>query len=149
MRSIGPLKMAGDRLNSNTNQDGIIKNKKILYIDSSRRIRDALNLFFKLEEYDFLPLETQAEALNVLQTDTYDIIIADYCLSGSNGLEFLNHVISKFPEMSGVLTTSTDDKKIVEEAKKAGISDVIQKPFSGDTLLFRLSKIFERETERG
>jgi DNA-binding NtrC family response regulator len=149
MRQIRPLEMAGNSLNPNTNQDGNIKNKKILCVDSSKRIRDALNLFFELEVHDFLSLETPAEALKVLQKDTYDIIIADYYLSGSNGLEFLSNVKLKFPKILGVLTIFTGDKKFVEEAKKAGISDVIQKPFSGETLLFQLSKIFEREAQSG
>ena len=134
--------------NSITNQvSKAINNKKILLVDSSKRIRDALNLFFEFEECDFLAVETPEEALKALQNDTYDIIIADYYLPELNGLEFLNHVKSNFPKTIEILTTSYGDRKLVEEAKEAGIRDVIQKPFSAVTLVLHLSQIFEKEPE--
>ncbi len=92
--------MVGNSLKSNTNQISNINNKKILFVDSSKRIRDALSLFFEIEECNFLAVETPEEALKVLQNDTYDIIIADYYLPGPNGLEFLNHVKSNFSKTS-------------------------------------------------
>ena len=137
--------MAENSLNLNTNQVSIIKNKKILFVDSSKRIRDALSLFFEFEECNFLAVETPEEAFKVLQNDTYDVIIADYYLPGSNGLEFLNHIKSNFSKTIEILTTFYGDRKLVEEAKEAGISDVIQKPFSAETLVFHLSQLLEKE----
>ena len=139
--------MTENDLNSNTNQFSKINNKKILFVDSSKRIRDALSLFFEFEESDFLAVETPEKALKALQNDTYDIIVADYYLPEPNGLEFLNHVKSNFPNTIEVLTTSHGDKKLVEEAKKAGIRDVIQKPFSAVALIMHLSQIFEESVK--
>ncbi len=137
--------MVGNSLKSNTNQISNINNKKILFVDSSKRIRDALSLFFEIEECNFLAVETPEEALKVLQNDTYDIIIADYYLPGSNGLEFLNHIKSNFSKTIEILTTFYGDRKLVEEAKEAGIRDVIQKPFSAETLVLHLSQLLEKE----
>ncbi len=137
--------MVGNSLKSNTNQISNINNKKILFVDSSKRIRDALSLFFEIEECNFLAVETPEEALKVLQNDTYDIIIADYYLPGPNGLEFLNHVKSNFSKTIEILTTFYGDRKLVEEAKEAGIRDVIQKPFSAETLVLHLSQLLEKE----
>jgi DNA-binding NtrC family response regulator len=140
--------MTENDLNSNTNQVSKINDKKILFVDSSKRIRAALNLFFEFEECEFLAVETPEEALKVLQNDIYDIIVADYYLPGLNGLEFLNHVKSNFPNTTEILTTSYGDKKLVEEAKAAGIRDIIQKPFSAETLVLHLSQIFEGAVEK-
>ncbi len=138
--------MVGNSLNSNTNHVSKIKNKKILFVDSSKRIRDALSLFFELEECDFLALETPEEALKVLQNETYDIIIANYYFPDLKGLEFLNYVKSNFPKTIEILTTSYGDRKLAEEAKakEAGIRDVIQKPFSAATLVLHLSDLLEK-----
>ena len=131
--------------NSITNQvSNVINHKKILLVDSSKRIRDALNLFFEFEECDFLAVETPEEALKALQNETYDIIVADYYLPGLSGLEFLNHVKSSFPKTIEILTTPYDDRELFEEAKEAGIMDVIQKPFSAVTLVIHLSQIFQK-----
>ena len=130
--------------NSITNQvSNVINHKKILLVDSSKRIRDALSLFFEFEEWDFIAVKTPEEALKVLQNDDYDVIVADYYLPGLNGLEFLNHIKSRFPKTEEILTTAYGDRKLVEEAKEAGIRDVIQKPFSAVTFKLRLSQIFE------
>ena len=137
--------MTENDLSSNTNQFSEIYDKKILFVDSSKRIRDALSLFFEFEECDFLAVETPEEALKVLQNETYDIIIADYYLPGLiNGLEFLNLVKSNFPKTIEILTTCYGDRKLVEEAKEAGIRDVIQKPFSAVTLILHLLQLCEK-----
>lgn len=129
---------------SNSNRASKINDKKILLVDSSKRIRDALSLFFELEECNFLAVETPEEALKQLRNDTYDIIIADYHLPGLNGLEFLIHIKSNFPKTIEILTTSYGDNKLVEETQKAGIRRVLQKPFSADTLILHLSHLIEK-----
>ena len=135
--------MIENSLKSNTNQVRKIRNKKILLVDSSQRIRDALSFFFEFEECDFIAVDTPEAALNILQNETYDIIISDYYFSGPNGLEFLNDVKSNFPKTIKILTTSYGDRKLVEAAKEAGISDVIQKPFSAETLMLHLLHLLE------
>ena len=57
------------------------------------------------------------------------------------------YVKSNFPKTAGVLTSLHGDRKIAEMARDAGIGDVIKKPFSGETLLFQLSKISERTAQ--
>ena len=116
---------------------------RILFVESSKRIRDALSLFFEFEECDFLAVETPEEALKALQNINYDIIVADYDLPGLNGLEFLNRIKANFPDTMEILTTSSSDRKLVEEAKAAGIKDVMQKPFSAVALIMHLTPIFE------
>ena len=135
--------MIENSLNSNPNQGNKIKNKKILFVDSSKRIRNALSIFFEFEGCSFRSLKSPEKALKALQNNAYDIIIADYYLPGLNGLELLNFVKSNYPNTIGILITSFGDRKLVEEAKEAGIRDVIQKPFSADILVSRLSQLFE------
>jgi two-component system chemotaxis response regulator CheY len=130
---------------SNANQTSKIEDKKILLVDSSERIRDALSLFFELEECEFLAVGTPEEALKALRKDNYDIIIADYHLPRLNGLEFLIHVKSNFKKTIEILTTSYSDRKYIEEAKKAGIRNVIRKPFSAETLILHLFLLLEKE----
>lgn len=130
---------------SNANQASKIKDKKILLVDSSERIRDALSLFFELEECDFLAVGTPEEALKALRKDTYDIIVADYHFPGLNGLEFLIHVKSNFKKTIEILTISYNDSKYIEEAQKAGIRNIVQKPFSAETLILHLSHLLEKE----
>ncbi|MHC4459678.1 MAG: response regulator [Planctomycetota bacterium] len=119
--------------------------KKILFVDTSKRIRDALSLFFEFEKYDFLAVDTSEAALKELKNDTYDIIIADYNLPGLNGLEFLNQVKSSFPKTIEILTTAYDDRKVVKVAKEAGIKDIILKPYSAVALITHLTRLYEKE----
>jgi DNA-binding NtrC family response regulator len=129
--------------NSNQIQGRSIRGKRILLVDQSKRIRDALNIFFEIEGCSFQSLGSPNAALEVLHNDAYDIIIADYHLSGINGLELLNIVKLHHPKTTRILTTGYDNGKLVEEAKAAGIRDVLKKPFSADTLVSHLLQLFE------
>ena len=137
--------MRENSIHSNRTQINNICNKNILFVESSKRIRDALSLFFEFEECNFLAVETPQEALKALRNINYDIIVADYDLPGLNGLEFLNRIKSNFPDTIEILTTSFADRNLVEDAKEAGIRDVIQKPFSAVALIMHLSQTLENQ----
>jgi CheY-like chemotaxis protein len=137
--------MRENSVHSNRTQINNINNKNILFVESSKRIRDALSLFFEFEECNFLAVETPQEALEALRNVNYDIIVADYDLPGLNGLEFLNRIKTSFPDTIEILTTPFADRKLVEDAKEAGIRDVIQKPFSAVALIMHLSQTLESQ----
>ena len=137
--------MGENSIRTDRNRLSNINNRNILFVESSKRIRDALSLFFEFEECNFLAVETPEEALKALRHVNYDIIVADYDLPGLNGLELLNRIKENFPDTIEILTASFANRKLAGEAKDAGIRDVIQKPFSALALTMHLSQILENQ----
>jgi CheY-like chemotaxis protein len=62
--------------------------------------------------------------------DMVNLIICDWNMPGLSGIEFLRQIRTVFPDLPFLLVTGRCDKKSVMEAKMAGVSGYIRKPFS-------------------
>lgn len=120
-----------------------LKEMKILLIDDDEWIRDSLSLFFESEGCHITALETAEEGMEELKNQTYDIIIVDYKLPGMDGLEFLKLVKASHPHAMTILTTAYGRKDIFLAARKIGIKDFIDKPFTTQTIEESLARLME------
>jgi DNA-binding NtrC family response regulator len=120
-----------------------LKEMKILLIDDDEWIRDSLSLFFESERCHITALETAEEGLEALKNDTYDIIIVDYKLPGMDGLEFLKLVKASYPHAMTILTTAYGRKDIFLAARRIGIKDFIDKPFTTQRIEESLKRLME------
>ena len=116
---------------------------KILLIDDDEWIRDSLCIFFESEGCQLRAFETAEEALEELKNQPYDLIIVDYKLPGMNGLEFLNRIQRVNPNIIKVLISAFISNEVASEAKKLGIQDVIEKPFTSETIEASLARVIE------
>lgn len=107
---------------------------KILLIDDDELIRDSLRLFFRGEGVHLSALETAEKGLEDLHKNNYDVIIVDYRLPGMDGVEFLKRIQETQKKTLKFLVTAYKDHKVVSEASKIGIQDIIEKPFSSKTI---------------
>lgn len=66
----------------------------------------------------------------------FDLIISDWNMPNTTGLEFLKRVRadSRFKQIPFILLTAETEASQVQEALKAGVSNYLVKPFSGDGL---------------
>ncbi len=84
------------------------------------------------------------EVMNTVMSNEYDLILMDIKLPGINGVELAKAIrqapskeIKKTPIVAITANTHPDELKIY---KKAGINDVIEKPFDEKTLLKKVYK---------
>ncbi|WP_310895772.1 PAS domain S-box protein [Haloarcula terrestris] len=59
--------------------------------------------------------------------DTYDCIVSDYDMPGTDGLEFLQMIRADAPKFPFILYTGKGSEEIAAEAISAGVTDYIQK----------------------
>ena len=80
------------------------------------------------------------EALQFIDADfeTINMIICDWNMPSMNGLDFLKQIRSVFPDIPFIMVTGKSDKNSVIEAKVAGVSAFIRKPFSPEQLETKL-----------
>jgi len=78
--------------------------------------------------------ETQVEQIidaegfaHTLEEGTFDIVITDYQLRWSNGLEILGKIKSRYPDCTVIMFTATGDEEIAVEAMKSGLDDYVLK----------------------
>jgi DNA-binding response OmpR family regulator len=120
---------------------GKLRQMRILLIDDDEWIRDSLSMFFEAEGCRLLALETAEIAMERLNRDRYDIIIADYRLPGMDGLEFFRRIRNIQPDCIKILITAYGSEDVRVEAAHSGIQDMIAKPFTSRVLENALARL--------
>jgi len=83
-----------------------------------------------LEREGDLRVETASSAeagLDLLAEGTFDCIVSDYDMPGTDGLEFLTAVRDQGCELPFILFTGHGNEAVASEAISAGVSDYLQK----------------------
>lgn len=76
------------------------------------------------------------EALLLLETHEFPIVMSDYRMPEVNGVEFLEIVNSKFPDSVRVLITGhADQRAAVDAINKGGVFRYIEKPWHNEELI--------------
>ena len=68
-------------------------------------------------------------ALNILEKDTWDLVICDIRMPGMDGFELLDQIRKRFPDLTVVMITAFGNIDSVVKAIKSGAYDFIAKPF--------------------
>ena len=110
-------------------ESGVANDRRSLVIDDDRLVR--MNTRLVLEREGWLVDEAAgiAEAMALLQAQTYDLMICDITLPDGNGLDLLNHTHRLLPEMAVVLMTGSATGLSLEAALDAGAVALLEKPF--------------------
>jgi CheY-like chemotaxis protein len=80
------------------------------------------------------------EALQFIDADfePVNFIVCDWNMPGMNGIDFLKQIRTVFPDIPFLMVTGKSDKNSVLDAKIAGVSAFIRKPFSPEQLETKL-----------
>jgi CheY-like chemotaxis protein len=69
------------------------------------------------------------EGLELWDRQPYDLVLTDYNLRGMTGFHMVNAMKAQVSNLPTVLFTAYDDAKVRREAKEAGVTRFITKPF--------------------
>jgi DNA-binding NtrC family response regulator len=86
------------------------------------------------------------QALQVLSENAVDLALVDIKMPGMDGLELLELVKRKWPDLTVVMMTAYGTIETAVSAMKQGAYDFITKPFDHEALLVRLEKALERSS---
>jgi len=125
-----------------------LKRMKIMLIDDDEYIRDSLTMFFEGEGCELEAFETAEEALKVLDFQSYDIIVIDYRLPGIDGLQFLKRIETSHPDAMKILISAFGDERLVREAANLGVSSIVNKPFSSETMEAALAEMLAIDEQK-
>ena len=117
--------------------------KKILSLDDSVTMLQSVKITLKAKGYEVATFTKGSEALNNLTKDKYDLIITDLNMPEMDGITFIQKVrllpSYKFTPILVLTTESQAGKK--EQARKAGATAWITKPFTAEQLLMVVEKL--------
>jgi DNA-binding NtrC family response regulator len=112
----------------------MIKKSSILIVDDEESVRDSLYNWFIEDGYQVDSAENAKEALSLLETKNFDIILADIKMPGMDGLEMHRRIKSLNNQAIVIIMTAFASVETAVQALKDGAYDYITKPFDPDDL---------------
>lgn len=117
--------------------------KTILCVDDSASMRQMVRMTLADAGYGVVEAGDGAEALRKAQGGTFDMMVTDLNMPVMDGLELIR-ALRKRPDWCGIpivfLTTESDEDR-KREARSAGATGWITKPFKQDQLLAVVRKV--------
>jgi two-component system, chemotaxis family, chemotaxis protein CheY len=117
--------------------------KTILTVDDSASIRQMVKITLSAAGYRVIEAGDGREGLTQANSNSVNMIVTDLNMPVMNGLEFIR-ALRQLPSYRGVpivfLTTESDDA-LKQQAKAAGATGWITKPFKQEQLLAVAKKL--------
>ncbi|MDX9785636.1 MAG: sigma-54 dependent transcriptional regulator [Desulfobacterales bacterium] len=115
----------------------------ILIVDDEKNYPLILSAVLEDEGFEALTANSGAEALTILNQAEIDLVLTDMKMPAMDGIELLEHIKAKDPELPVIMMTAhgTVDKAV--EAMQKGAYSYILKPFDNDRLILYVNKAIE------
>ena len=118
---------------------------KVLWVDDEIEMLKPNFLFLKERGYQTTPCTNGLDALGLIDTQIFYIVLLDENMPGLNGLETLDGIKNKHPYLPVIMITKNEEEHIMEEAIGAKISDYLIKPVNPNQILLSLKKILNHK----
>jgi len=120
--------------------------KKALLVDDDNMIRMLGQIILENLGFEVDLAEGGAEAIEILNDHTYDILVLDIYMPGVSGIDVANFLRQvKQDETTKILAvTAAFMKKDIQKYKAAGINDYMSKPFKESKLYNAISKLLTK-----
>lgn len=117
--------------------------KSLLIVDDEPQICSALTRLLRPDGYTINHANSPAEGIELMQQRPYDVVLTDYMMPGTNGVQFLSEVSRRFPDTVRLMLSGQADMNAVIDAINTGsIFKFITKPWNNDSIRQVISEAF-------
>ena len=120
-----------------------MQNRKILIVDDEENIREVIKEYSTLEGYEIKEADSGVKALELLNSEKFNLMILDIMMPIMDGFTLLNN-IPKEKRIPTIILSARDDEIDKLEGFDRGIDDYLCKPFSPRELMARVKAILKR-----
>lgn len=121
----------------------------VLCVDDETSILASLKRALRKQPYDVVTANSGAEALEVLESRTVDLIISDMRMPSMSGAELLTQVYQQWPDTIRILLTGYADMESTVAAINGGqIFRYLNKPWNNDELVVAIDNALEHKRLR-
>jgi len=122
-----------------------MKKPGILLIDDDKNTADGLRKILIQDGYDTSCVYTGNEALHLIDTEHFDIVITDMKLPDISGFSIIEKVKKKDPNIPVIMITAFSSLQTAIDAMKKGADDYLTKPVNIEELELILKKTWEKQ----
>lgn len=118
--------------------------KNILIVDDEIFIRESIQDYLEMYNYNVLTAQNGEEAFNVIENKTIDFVISDIRMPKKDGVWLLDQIRKKYPDIPAVLLVTGQADITKKEAIKKGAVDLIIKPIDLEKIVNDLDRYFNK-----
>ena len=107
---------------------------RMLIVDDDLDMREALDTLFSGEGHACELAADATSALEIVERQTFDVVISDVRMAGMNGLELLDRVKRSHPALPFIIITAAGAIPQAVDAIKRGAFEYVAKPCDSDDL---------------
>ncbi|MBQ8404061.1 MAG: response regulator transcription factor [Clostridia bacterium] len=117
---------------------------KILVVEDDRALNRSVCSFLSQSGYEATGCLGADEAYDAMYGTTFDLIISDIMMPGTDGFEFAKTVRALNSDIPIMFVTARDDFASKQRGFRAGIDDYMVKPIDLEELLLRIGALLRR-----
>jgi two-component system NtrC family sensor kinase len=109
---------------------------RVLLVDDEKLVLSSLRRLLMRESFEVMVAESGPDALGLLEHGEVDLVVSDYKMPGMNGVEFLEQVRVRWPDIRRCMLTAQADRETLDRALQAGTVQVaFRKPWDNRDLI--------------
>ena len=116
----------------------------ILVVDDERSMREFLAIYLRREGYRIEAVPGGNEAIALLKTRAFDVVITDLRMPDVDGLSILSEAKRLRPDVEVIVVTAFSTTETAIAAMKAGAHDYLTKPFKIDEVGLVVDRAMEK-----
>lgn len=120
----------------------------ILVVDDEANVASTIRAILQLDGYDVVAATSGTEALRVLRTREFDVVLTDLRLGDVDGIEIVRTVHRSSPETAAIMLTGYASLESAIAALRAGAYDYLMKPSDVEELRATVARAVERRALR-
>lgn len=113
---------------------------KILWADDEIDLLKPHILFLKAKGYELTTVSNGRDALDALDHDVYSLVLLDENMPGISGLETLDLINRRHPDVPVIMVTKSEEENIMDQAIGNRIADYLIKPVNPNQILLSIKK---------
>lgn len=118
---------------------------RILWVDDEIEMLKPHILFLEHKGYEVETSNNGDDGLDMIMSRPYDIIFLDENMPGLTGIETLERIKARYPNLPVVMITKSEEETIMEDAIGSNIADYLIKPVKPNQILLSLKKNLENK----
>ncbi|MGB2989016.1 MAG: sigma-54 dependent transcriptional regulator, partial [Candidatus Zixiibacteriota bacterium] len=119
---------------------------RILVVDDEEIVLRSCRKILEGGGHDVLTVLSGQRAFDILEKEPIDIVITDIKMPGIDGIQVLERVKEKYPDIAVIMITGYSTVQSAVQAMKLGAFEYIPKPFTPDEVLIVVEKALEKKS---
>ncbi len=117
---------------------------QILVLEDDHALNRSYCAFLRRAGFQTVSAFDALQAMEALSERTFDLILSDIMLPGTDGVEFSRLVRERDPEIPIMALTARDDLRTKQQSFGVGIDDYMTKPVDPEEMLLRVNALLRR-----